>query len=81
MTHSPSRDPVEGVGEHGDIREPFLEEIAHALRVFLEESTGETGIQMVRENEDADLRVGHGPVRGQRPVPRRCDSAASGCRR
>ena len=54
----PLRDPVEGIGEDGDIREPFLEEISHSLGVFLQQSTGESGIQMVRENEDADLRMG-----------------------
>ena len=77
----PLADPVDGVGEHGDIREPFLEEIAHAIRVFLQESTGETGIQMVRENEDADLRVGHAQFAGSDQSLVGVASAASGCRR
>ena len=49
---------MEGIGEDGDIREPFLEEISDSLGVFLEQSPGESRIQMVRENEDTDLRVG-----------------------
>ena len=50
-------DAVESVDEQGDVGYPFLEQVAAARGVLLEELDCVARCQVLREDEDADLRV------------------------
>ena len=48
-------DALQRVDEHGDVRDAFLEEIAGALGVLLEQAHRVPGLDVVGEHEHADL--------------------------
>ena len=50
-------DAVHGVDKDGRGEDPFLEQVADLFRMSFEEADGVAGFEILRQHEDADVRV------------------------
>ena len=74
-------DPPQRVDEDRDVEDALLEQVADALGMLLEQPHRVARLDVLREHEHADARGARPGSPARRRAPRRCASAACGCRR
>ena len=69
-----------GVDELTDLRDSFLEQVTDSGAGTLEQSDRATGVDVLGEDEDCEVRIGRSQLIAWRVSLRRCSWAACGCR-